>query len=178
MKVVETGEIKEVGLATFKRWWKPVKEETEPETTATEQTETQDAPTESQEAQNEPEAPQAEEMPTETQEAPADDQGDEDKPLALSEIVSKLESLFDMLNGLYFEGKLPRPIITVQSTPKFYGHCSTTKTLRRAKTGSRKTPRNKRTKASPRSSILRLNPAEGKSKRPSGRARYGTSGAC
>ena len=25
MKVVETGEIKEVGLATFKRWWKPVK---------------------------------------------------------------------------------------------------------------------------------------------------------
>ena len=127
MKVVETGEIKEVGLATFKRWWKPVKEETEPETTATEQTETQDAPAESQEAQNETEAPRAEETPTETQEAPADDQGDEDKPLALSEIVSKLESLFDMLNGLYFEGKLPRPIITVQSTPKFYGHCSTKK---------------------------------------------------
>lgn len=135
MKVVETGEIKEVGLATFKRWWKPVKEETEPETTATEQTETQDAPTESQEAQNEPEAPQAEEMPTETQEAPADDQGDEDKPLALSEIVSKLESLFDMLNGLYFEGKLPRPIITVQSTPKFYGHCSTKKIWKKGADG-------------------------------------------
>lgn len=127
LRVVETGEIKEVGSATFKRWWKQVKEETETEAPAAETTEEQDAPADSQEPQNETEDKQPEEMPTETEEALEGDHGDEDKPLALSEIVSKLESLFDMLNGLYFEGKLPRPIITVQSTPKFYGHCSTKK---------------------------------------------------
>lgn len=136
LKVIETGEIKEVGLATFKRWWKPVKDEAPAETPVANKSEVQDAPTEPQNDQNEPEAPKAEEMPTEKEEAPADDHGDdEDKPLALSEIVSKLESLFDMLNGLYFEGKLPRPIITVQSTPKFYGHCSTKKIWKKGADG-------------------------------------------
>lgn len=135
LKVIETGEIKEVGIATFKRWWKPVKDEAPAEVPAVEETEAQDAPTEPQNGQNEPEAPKAEEMPTEKEDAPADDHGDEDKPLALSEIVSKLESLFDMLNGLYFEGKLPRPIITVQSTPKFYGHCSTKKIWKKGADG-------------------------------------------
>lgn len=136
LKVIETGEIKEVGLATFKRWWKVVKDEAPAEAPAANETEAQDAPTEPQNDQNEPEAPKAEEMPTEKEEAPADDHGDdEDKPLALSEIVSKLESLFDMLNGLYFEGNLPRPIITVQSTPKFYGHCSTKKIWKKGADG-------------------------------------------
>lgn len=51
----------------------------------------------------------------------------EDKLLALSEIVCKLENLFDLLNRLYFEDKLPRPVITVQSTPRAYGHCTTKK---------------------------------------------------
>lgn len=127
LRVVETGELKDVKLATFKRWWKPVKEETEADSPATEQPEAQDASIESQKAQNKLETPETEEIPTKKEEIPADDHGDEDKPLVLSEIVSKLERLFDMLNGLYFEGKLPRAIITVQSTPKAYGHCSTKK---------------------------------------------------
>ena len=33
-----------------------------------------------------------------------------------------LNSLFDLLNARYFEGALSRPIITIQSTPKAYGH--------------------------------------------------------
>lgn len=135
MKVIETGEIKEVGLATFKRWWKPVKEETEPKVAEPERTEAQDASAEPQEAQNESEPSQAEETPDERTEAAEDGRDDEDKPLALSEIVSKLESLFDMLNRLYFENKLPRPIITVQSTPKFYGHCSTKKIWKKGADG-------------------------------------------
>ncbi len=135
LRVIETGEVKEVGLATFKRWWKVVKEDAEPEAPATDEPETQDAPTEPQNDADEPEAAEAAELPAEKAEAPAEDHGDEDKPLALSEIVSKLEDLFDMLNGLYFEGKLPRPIITVQSTPKFYGHCSTKKIWKKGADG-------------------------------------------
>ncbi|MBR3552920.1 MAG: SprT-like domain-containing protein [Clostridia bacterium] len=45
--------------------------------------------------------------------------------MKMSETITALESLFDKLNGIYFEGKLPRPVITVQSTPKAYGHCTT-----------------------------------------------------
>lgn len=125
LKVAETGELKEVGLATFKRWWRVVKEEAaEPEA--------QDASTDSQNAQNETETDMPEEMPTEQKNTAEDD---EDKPLALSEIVAKLEDLFDLLNGIYFEGKLPKPIITVQSTPKFYGHCSTKKIWKKGADG-------------------------------------------
>lgn len=46
-------------------------------------------------------------------------------PMTMSETITKLEALFDKLNKHYFEGKLPRPIITVQSTPRAYGHCTT-----------------------------------------------------
>lgn len=55
---------------------------------------------------------------------------EEDKPAAtepmkMSETITALEVLFDKLNGIYFEGKLPKPVITVQSSPKAYGHCTT-----------------------------------------------------
>lgn len=33
-----------------------------------------------------------------------------------------LNSIFDSLNDRYFEGALSRPVITIQSTPKAYGH--------------------------------------------------------
>ncbi len=51
---------------------------------------------------------------------------------AMSKTITKLEKLFDKLNENYFEGKLPRPIITVQSTPKAYGHCTTKEIWRAA----------------------------------------------
>jgi len=47
--------------------------------------------------------------------------------MKMSDVVGKLEGLFDILNAAYFGGELPRPVITVQSTPKAYGHCSTKK---------------------------------------------------
>lgn len=49
------------------------------------------------------------------------------KPMKMSETITALETIFDKLNAIYFEGKLPRPVITVQTTPKAYGHCSTKK---------------------------------------------------
>lgn len=66
--------------------------------------------------------PQAEEPKTE---APAAE--DKPEPMKMSETITALETIFDKLNAVYFEGKLPRPVITVQTTPKAYGHCSTKK---------------------------------------------------
>jgi hypothetical protein len=37
-------------------------------------------------------------------------------------IAGYLNQLYDMLNVTFFEGKLERPVITIQSTPKAYGH--------------------------------------------------------
>lgn len=71
----------------------------------------------------EPAAESVEEPTEETTEgAPSDKE-----PMKMSDVVTKLENLFDLLNAAYFEDKLPKPVITVQSTPKFYGHCSTKK---------------------------------------------------
>ena len=66
--------------------------------------------------------PQTEEPKTE---APATE--DKPEPMKMSETITALETIFDKLNAIYFEGKLPRPVITVQTTPKAYGHCSTKK---------------------------------------------------
>ena len=111
MRDSETGEVREIGLATLKRWWKAV-------------------PEEPQSAPGDTEAPEAGEYTPDEPGAnmEAQDEPDEDPaPLALSDIVKKLEGVFDLLNGLYFDSALPKPIITVQSTPKAYGHCSTKK---------------------------------------------------
>ena len=51
----------------------------------------------------------------------------ETSEMKMSDVVTKLEGLFDILNRVYFENALPKPVITVQSTPKAYGHCSTKK---------------------------------------------------
>ena len=66
--------------------------------------------------------PQTEEPKTE---APATE--DRPEPMKMSETITALETIFDKLNAIYFESKLPRPVITVQTTPKAYGHCSTKK---------------------------------------------------
>ena len=47
--------------------------------------------------------------------------------MKMSETIEALESIYDKLNGIYFENSLPKAVITVQSTPKAYGHCSTKK---------------------------------------------------
>ena len=91
----------------------------------------------------ETEAP-ADETPAET-EAPADETPVEETPkkktrakkadepadpaetMRMSETIKSLEDIFDKLNAIYFENALPKPVITVQTTPKAYGHCSTKK---------------------------------------------------
>lgn len=50
-----------------------------------------------------------------------------EEPMEMSAVIHRLEELFDILNALYFEDKLPKAVITVQSTPKAYGHCTTKK---------------------------------------------------
>lgn len=40
----------------------------------------------------------------------------------ISEIVAFLENAYDVLNQKYFEGELPKAVITIQSSPRAYGH--------------------------------------------------------
>lgn len=41
-----------------------------------------------------------------------------------SRLAGYLEKLFDKLNADFFDGQLERPVITIQSTPRAYGHYS------------------------------------------------------
>lgn len=49
----------------------------------------------------------------------------------MSRAVGQLEKMYNALNMDKFDGALPTPIITVQSKPGTYGHCTTTKVWRR-----------------------------------------------
>ena len=49
----------------------------------------------------------------------------------MSRAISQLEHIYNALNGDFFEGALPTPIITVQSKPGTYGHCSVAKVWQR-----------------------------------------------
>lgn len=91
---------KEVAQITFRRWWKLV--ESEETTSARPETTEADKP--------------------ETSDKPI-----EPKTMKMSDVIDKLENLFNILNKAYFGGELPKPVITVQSTPKSYGHCTTKK---------------------------------------------------
>ena len=42
--------------------------------------------------------------------------------MLISEITAFLEDAYTVLNDRFFDGELPRVIITVQSSPKAYGH--------------------------------------------------------
>lgn len=45
--------------------------------------------------------------------------------MRVSEITRFLEDAYNILNEHYFEGVLPPVVITVQSSPKTYGHYTT-----------------------------------------------------
>ncbi len=147
LRDASTQEVKEISISTFKRWWKAVEDEPadakyeyalidisgddEEPTAETESVENNDETAEngSEDAQNEPEEFDADEDLLGDEDEPAEnvEPQDESAPLSLSDITKKLEGLFDTLNDLYFENKLSRPVITVQSTPRAYGHCSSKK---------------------------------------------------
>lgn len=54
----------------------------------------------------------------------------------MSRAVSQLEHIFNALNTDFFDGELPVPIITVQSKPGTYGHCTTAKVWQRGDGGA------------------------------------------
>lgn len=49
----------------------------------------------------------------------------------MSRAVSQLEHIYNSLNTDFFEGALPMPVITVQSKPGTFGHCTTGKIWKR-----------------------------------------------
>lgn len=54
----------------------------------------------------------------------------------MSRAVSQLEHIYNSLNTDFFDGELPTPIITVQSKPGTYGHCTTSKVWQRKDGGA------------------------------------------
>lgn len=54
----------------------------------------------------------------------------------MSRAVCQLEKIYNSLNEDFFEGALPIPIITVQSKPGTYGHCTTAKVWQRKDGGA------------------------------------------
>lgn len=50
--------------------------------------------------------------------------------MTISQATKFLEDAFDALNKEYFENALPRPIITIQSSPRTYGHFTTSEVWR------------------------------------------------
>lgn len=57
--------------------------------------------------------------------------------MQISEIVAFLESAYQVLNLKYFGGELPPVVITVQSSPKAYGHYTTWDAWKKEDTGFR-----------------------------------------
>ena len=125
-----------MAAATYDRRWtiyeEPVVETSaQEETPAQEETATEtpvqeEASTETP-AQEEPKPAASEAPKKEAKPKAEDDAADPAEPMKMSETVQALENIFDKLNAIYFEGKLPKPVITVQTTPRAYGHCSTKK---------------------------------------------------
>ena len=54
----------------------------------------------------------------------------------MSRAVCQLEKIYNSLNEDFFESALPIPIITVQSKPGTYGHCTTAKVWQRKDGGA------------------------------------------
>lgn len=105
----ENGESLSISAITFRRWWKKTEESAPASETKTTTPAKEDKP------EDKPEAKEPVIKKTNAE------------PMTMSAVITTLESLFDKLNELYYENKLPRPVITVQSTPRAYGHCSTKK---------------------------------------------------
>lgn len=99
------GTTKDLAQIVFRRWWKFESEEAV--------SNIEDKPDES-----EPEITVTEDKP---------DKSENNTAMSMSDVIGKLENLFGILNRVYFGGLLPDPVITVQSTPKAYGHCTTKK---------------------------------------------------
>lgn len=51
-----------------------------------------------------------------------------------SRTAGYLEKIFRAVNARYFNGELEEPIITIQSTPKAYGHVTVAKAWQRGET--------------------------------------------
>ena len=54
-----------------------------------------------------------------------------------SRTAGYLEKIFRALNEHYFEGQIEEPVITIQSTPRAYGHVTVAKDWQRADGGAR-----------------------------------------
>jgi len=128
-----------MAAATYDRRW-TIYEEPAPETPAESEAPAEEAKPEEPAAVPDAETPTEADTPAEPETSAEDPKPekparkpkatapvDPEEAMKMSETVAALEAIFDKLNEVYFEGALPRPVITVQTTPRAYGHCTTKK---------------------------------------------------
>lgn len=135
---LEGGVVQSMNIATLKRWWTPVAETVNtPETEEPETVEATEAPTEAPETESagpeapvedaEPEAPVEDAVPEEPKEKPTRKKA-EKKPkesIDHTEDLEKLNTLYDKLNDLYFDGELIKADISISDSKRGKKHCAT-----------------------------------------------------
>ena len=100
LKVADTGEVKEVGAATFKRWWKPVEDEASTEEPTTTQNETEEPEAEETTTEETEAATGDREAPEGEQETEDSDEGFDDEDISnekRDELISLSKPLMDLL---------------------------------------------------------------------------------
>ena len=121
LRLTDTGETKEVNTATFKRWWKQVDEPVVAVNPVNDDAVEAVIVNELVLEKTEREVAVLKLAKTEIP-SPA-----EEKATPLSDVIAKLEDLYQILNRQYFDNTLPMAMITVQTSPKAFGSCSTKK---------------------------------------------------
>lgn len=146
---LEGGVVQSMNIATLKRWWTPVAEtantpeteepetveaaetpavEPEAESAEPEAVESTEAPAAELEAESaELEAPVEDTTPEEPKEKPARKKA-EKKPkesIDHTEDLEKLNTLYDKLNDLYFDGELIKADISISDSKRGKKHCAT-----------------------------------------------------
>lgn len=126
---LEGGVVQNMNIATLKRWWSLVDETANtPETEEPETVEAAETPAEEPEAESaESETPVEDTAPAEPKEKPTRKKA-EKKPkesIDHTEDLEKLNTLYDTLNDLYFDGELIKADISISDSKRGKKHCAT-----------------------------------------------------
>lgn len=138
---LDDGKEKTISVATLKRWWSKVEDETEtsaeeaPEIAQTEEAAPAEEapveePTEQTAPETESEEPVQEEAPAEKPKKKRTPKVKAPKTVAVvlpTETADTLSDMYDKLNGLYFDDLLPAAAITIRNTKRIYDCCSVRK---------------------------------------------------
>lgn len=140
---LEDGKEKTISIATLKRWWTKVEDNTEPVAPVENVPESNPAEAKAPATENETAEPAEQEAPNIKE--PSQEEAPVKKPAPKKKRTPKVKApkttaiilpaetsdilidMYDKLNGLYFDDLLPEAVITVRHTKRIYDCCSVKK---------------------------------------------------